>query len=498
MYNIIIYVCILNVFSNLYLYNWIGWVHSLLTNFNNNYILLIMFFMLIKDFKFNKINLFLILLVCLFKYNFISVELIALHNNLFIYHPLLLYSSIIIIIFNKFKKIKNKNILLNISWLSFILGGYWASQEFNWGGWWNWDSLEMGVLFVLLCTTLLYHIKLSFLNTYLYAQCILYIAIYWIFNKFGITISIHSFIKNTSILKYTINISLILFLKKVSFFLLYTCIILIQLKFNFLSIFCFKLTLLYLLIFSKKLIFKKLIIQIFHNFFVYIGVFFSFVNLYNLTYYKKNNLSNYHFTLQFHTYYTKIITTVSMNFISNLKKDFFFFKFFNMCNITNGWFLQLNNFFSTNSWLLIIKMLKKYTKSFTKLHKKRIFNKSILTFNYINNINFLKKKKNIYIYFYKTFFVKFKFFRKLRKLLKKKLKKKYIQVYFFCKPNFLIHEKFKNARMGKGKGSPTIWVFQPNITHPTFIFKNCNVRRAFLIKYFLQTYFNPYLVIKLI
>lgn len=101
-------------------------------------------------------------------------------------------------------------------------------------------------------------------------------------------------------------------------------------------------------------------------------------------------------------------------------------------------------------------MLKKYTKSFTKLHKKRIFNKSILTFNYINNINFLKKKKNIYIYFYKTFFIKFKFFRKLRKLLKKKLKKKYIQVYFFCKPNFLIHEKFKNARMGKGKGSPTI------------------------------------------
>lgn len=254
---------------------------------------------------------------------------------------------------------------------------------------------------------------------------------------------------------------------------------------------------LYLIIFLKKLIFKKIILQIFHNFFTYIGLFFSFVNLYNTTYYKKNNIINYHFTAQFHTYYIKLITNININFINNLKKDFFFFKFFNITNITHGWVLQLHNFFSNTHWLLIIKMLKKYTKSFTKLHKKRIFNKSILTFNYINNINFLKKK-NIYIYFYKTFFIKFKFFRKLRKLLKKKLKKKYIQVYFFCKPNFLIHEKFKNARMGKGKGSPTIWVFQPTITHPTFIFKNCNLTRAFLIKYFLQTYFNPYLVIKLI
>lgn len=101
-------------------------------------------------------------------------------------------------------------------------------------------------------------------------------------------------------------------------------------------------------------------------------------------------------------------------------------------------------------------MLKKYTKYFTKLHKKRIFNKTIFTFNYISNINIFKKKPLIYIYFYKTFFLKFKFFRKLRKLLRKKLKKKYLKVFFFCKPNFLIHEKFKNARMGKGKGSPTI------------------------------------------
>ena len=143
-------------------------------------------------------------------------------------------------------------------------------------------------------------------------------------------------------------------------------------------------------------------------------------------------------------------------------------------------------------------MLKKYTKYFTKLHKKRIFNKTIFTFNYISNINIFKKKPLIYIYFYKTFFLKFKFFRKLRKLLRKKLKKKYLKVFFFCKPNFLIHEKFKNARMGKGKGSPTIWVFLPNTTTPTLIFKNFSYNRAILLKKYVSTYLNKHLLMKLI
>lgn len=145
-----------------------------------------------------------------------------------------------------------------------------------------------------------------------------------------------------------------------------------------------------------------------------------------------------------------------------------------------------------------IIMLKKYTKYYTKLHKKRIFNKTIITFNYINSINIFKKKPLLYVYFYRTFFIKFKFFRKLRKLLKKKLKRKYFKVFFFCKPNFLIHEKFKNARMGKGKGSPTIWVLIPNVTTPALIFKNFSVNRAYLLKQFLKIYLNKYLIMKMI
>jgi len=498
MFNNIIYLCLLFILNNLYQQYWVNWMHSLLTNFNNNYILLLLFLILIKDFNAFKYNYLGILLISLFKYNYISVELIALHNNLFIYHPLTLYSSLIIIFFNNFLTKKFKNLILNIIWVSFILGGYWASQEFNWGGWWNWDSLEMGILFGLSYITVLYHTNIYFLTLYLYNHCIIYMLVYWLFNKFGITISIHSFIKNTSILKYTTIYILVIFFNKLSWLILYTYLILTQIKFNLLSIMFFKLVLIYLLLFFKKIIFKKITFKYLHHGFIYIYLYFNWVNLYNLTFYKKNNFNSYYITMQYHYFYFKIITTIHNNYINNLKKNFFFFKFFNFYGFINGWFLTLHNFFSTTSWLLIIRMLKKYTKSFAKLHKKRIFNKSILTFNYINNINFLKKKKYIYIYFYKTFFIKFKFFRKLRKLLKKKLKKKYIQVYFFCKPNFLIHEKFKNARMGKGKGSPTIWVFQPHITHPTFIFKNCNLTRAFLIKYFLQTYFNPYLLMKLI
>jgi hypothetical protein len=50
--------------------------------------------------------------------------------------------------------------------------------------------------------------------------------------------------------------------------------------------------------------------------------------------------------------------------------------------------------------------------------------------------------------------------------------------------------------MGKGKGSPTIWVFQPNITNPTFIFKNFSIKRAILLKRYIQRYFNPYILMK--
>jgi len=64
-------------------------------------------------------------------------------------------------------------------------------------------------------------------------------------------------------------------------------------------------------------------------------------------------------------------------------------------------------------------------------------------------------KKIFFLFFYRTIFIKMKFFKKFRKKFKKKFKKKRLFFEFFCKPNFLIHEKFKNSRMGKGKGSPT-------------------------------------------
>lgn len=474
-------------------------MYNYLTNLNNNYIFIIFIILFLKNIYFNNIYFLLIWILVFLKINFKLIDLIALHNTLFIYHPISLYITVIILLFVVKREKKYLNLIYILCWFSFILGGYWASQEFNWGGWWNWDALEMGILFTLIYLLIKIHVNWNFfLCKYTNTLIILFFSSYWIFNKLGLTISIHSFVKNTFFLKYMHILYLCFFVTYLAFLSIWTIILLLQLKLVWINIYTFKLIFLFLFFYylnDKKIKIKY--IKNLHKFIFLLIYVFGFINYNNITFYKLTQFTTIFYTYSFNLY--KIITHwQTMSFLNILKKEFFFFKFINTHIINYGWIFNLSNNFSTSSWILTVIMLKKYTKYYTKLHKKRIFNKSIITFNYINNINILKKKKIIFLYFYKTFFVKFKFFRKLRKLLKKKLKKKYLQIFFFCKPNFLIHEKFKNARMGKGKGSPTIWVFQPNITNPTFIFKNFSIKRAILLKRYIQRYFNPYILMKLI
>lgn len=499
MKNYIIFNSLFLIISLYYNFNWYVILYNYLTNFHNNYIFILNLLCIIILFFFNKIYYIWIWMLIFFKLKLKFINIIALHNSLFVYHPISLYITLIIL-FCYLKHEKKIIITTNyIIWVSFILGGYWASQEFNWGGWWNWDSLEMGILFTLIYFLFKIHLPL---NTYLLKffnlNILFYFICYWMFNKLGLTISIHAFVKNNFFYKYINFIYIFINFYYTSKLKLMTIILLIQLKFILINVnfFKFLFSIIFLYYFNYINI-KYKIIKYIHKIFFICLYLFSLLNINNLTFYKITTTQQIFNSYSF-TNYKILIQLKCICFINSIYKDFFFFKFFNFNILNFGWNLTLFNIFSNSIWVLIFIMLKKYTKYYTKLHKKRIFNKSIITFNYINNINILRRKKIIFIYFYKTFFIKFKFFRKLRKLLKKKLKKKYLQIFFFCKPNFLIHEKFKNARMGKGKGSPTIWIFQPNLTHPTFIFKNFSIKRAFLLKKYIQRYFNPYLLMKLV
>jgi hypothetical protein len=130
------------------------------------------------------------------------------------------------------------------------------------------------------------------------------------------------------------------------------------------------------------------------------------------------------------------------------------------------------------------------------MQKKRIFFKTLIFFQIWNEYHIDFYKKVFFLYFYRTIFIKLKFFRRFRKKFKKKFKKKKLIFEFFCKPNFLIHEKFKNARMGKGKGSPVMWVYRPHLNKPFAILSLLGGYRVNNIVSYLKIYLHKYIFIK--
>ncbi len=130
------------------------------------------------------------------------------------------------------------------------------------------------------------------------------------------------------------------------------------------------------------------------------------------------------------------------------------------------------------------------------MQKNRVLHQGLLTFLRWGDIKDSCKNTMYYIYFYKTLFIKFKFFKKLRRTFRKWLKKRRLRIYFFCKPNFLIHKKFKNARMGKGKGSPQFWVYKPILNRPMAILGLMSFYRVSGILIFFKKYLSSNILIK--
>lgn len=79
---------------------------------------------------------------------------VGLMNGIVLIHPVFIYAAIVLLIETthgrrgffsyqtSWKKTNMVGCLLSLCGV--ILGGYWAQQELNWGGWWNWDPVEMG------------------------------------------------------------------------------------------------------------------------------------------------------------------------------------------------------------------------------------------------------------------------------------------------------------------------------------------------------------------
>ena len=141
-------------------------------------------------------------------------------------------------------------------------------------------------------------------------------------------------------------------------------------------------------------------------------------------------------------------------------------------------------------------MLKRYKIQYKKLQTKRFNERALIFFNFLHWFKYESFQCNFFIYFFKPHLIKLKFVRKLKKQFRKQLKKRALAIYFFCKPNYLIHQKFKNSRMGKGKGSPYMWLYQAKTNKPFAILRGMHFKRVHAIIKFFKKHLTKYIFIK--
>lgn len=137
---------------------------------------------------------------------------LSLINGLLIIHPIYIYMTYICLFIyflktNFFKNLqsirnyktkttKKSLIVIYLSFFSIYLGSYWAQQELNWGGWWNWDYVELIAFIFLILLLYITHFKgvYIYINQYfLKTRYFLYIILFYIVVRCDILNSVHSF-----------------------------------------------------------------------------------------------------------------------------------------------------------------------------------------------------------------------------------------------------------------------------------------------------------------
>jgi hypothetical protein len=159
-------------------------------------------------------------LILIINYNYIfksflsisNVNNTSLINGLLIIHPWYIYTTYILIFIYFFKnqnflknnhKINfsvklNKNVILvaYCSLFSIFLGSYWAQQELNWGGWWNWDYVELIALIFFTIIMYIIHTKKLYVGISYYvfkSKYVFYMCLFYIIVRCDILNSVHSF-----------------------------------------------------------------------------------------------------------------------------------------------------------------------------------------------------------------------------------------------------------------------------------------------------------------
>ena len=147
---------------------------------------------------------------CLFSvFNKNNVFVPGLQNVLSTIHPIIIlcgYSFYINMLFQQSSGnfYKLTNLWISMMFISLFLGGWWALQEFTWGGWWNWDGVETPILLLVSFFTFkLFHSKEQFRSLF-FLQKITRLffnltIITVMFIRYGNLNSVHSFISLNTI-----------------------------------------------------------------------------------------------------------------------------------------------------------------------------------------------------------------------------------------------------------------------------------------------------------
>lgn len=326
-----------------------------LTKLYYNNLFLIVLTLLLTSFFFNANN-YVFLFLSVFVLKITLIFNIPLSNVMFSIHPTITYIYLIFSLLSlqlnlRFNFFKKNIFFLN---LSMFLGGVWSLQEFNWGGWWNWDLIEMYILLIVYFYIFITHSNKKTINVLVgyFLFWFLLIIYYITSNKLGINVSIHSFIKSKFYSNYYYSTLILLYITLFFWNFKYSVCLTLPLIYanNFVNnLFIFK-PLLIILIYCIPNIKKKYSLII-HNIFNGIYLFFFLFNFKNKTYYSSFIIpKNYVFFFfkknkfilkikSLVTYYSLIKTKVfwykltnlffkSTIFLSKLGYSGFFFSFF--------------------------------------------------------------------------------------------------------------------------------------------------------------------------
>jgi len=197
----------LNMNSNLTI-NIIYKISNYWSLIENNFLFLLtcMIFFFIYNKKkylfFNSINLFYFILFTLFTYYNFYINSNIFYTNTSIFNPLLTHFLVFIhppmiltiLLLIKNKNYENKKIINYFYYFTFtlLLGSYWATSVFGWGGWWTWDPIE-NITLIYWFLLLFYIHKINKIKNYIYLF-LLFIDFYlFFFLKFNNFQSIHVF-----------------------------------------------------------------------------------------------------------------------------------------------------------------------------------------------------------------------------------------------------------------------------------------------------------------